>query len=64
MTGQSPSGWRNTLSSTAMTLLTTAIGIYIAVKLISAVLPELIVTIVVASIIYTTFRIYRHFNGW
>ncbi len=64
MTMPSSSGWRKSLTSAAFTLLVSALAIYIAIRLIEAVLPVLIVIGLVAAIAYVLWMIHRRRQGW
>jgi hypothetical protein len=60
-----PSQWRNTLTGASITLLASAIAIYIAVHLVEAVAPVLIgiaTTVIVLSVAWILQR--RSSSGW
>lgn len=64
MTTPSSSGWRRSLTGTTFTLLVTAFALYIAMRLIEAMLPVLIAVGVVVGVVYVLWIIHRRRQGW
>ncbi len=64
MIAPNSSGWRKSLTGTAFTLLVSAFAIYMAVRLVEAMLPVLIAVSVMMVIVYVTWIIYRRRQGW
>ena len=64
MTMPSSSGWRKSLTSAAFALLVSALAIHIAMRLIEAVLPVLIVVSMAVAVVYVMWMIHRRRRGW
>ena len=64
MIAPNSSGWRKSLTGAAFTLLVSAFALYMAMRLVEAVLPMLIAISVAMVIVYMTWIIYHRRQGW
>ncbi len=64
MTTPSSSGWRKSLTTAAFALLVSAFALYIAMRLIEAMLPVLIAVGLVVAVVYMLRMIHRRRQGW
>ncbi|WP_201733681.1 hypothetical protein [Acidithrix sp. C25] len=64
MTTPGSSGWRKSLTGAAFTLLVSTFAIYMAIRLIEAMLPVLIAVGLAAAIVYVLRLIHRRRQGW
>jgi len=64
MNGSGPPQWRSTVWNAALTLLASAVALYVAATLIKDVMPVLIGGAIMLIVGYGLWRVHRHRDGW
>ncbi|MGH9089837.1 MAG: hypothetical protein ACRDZR_00410 [Acidimicrobiales bacterium] len=65
MNPPTPAGWRSWLSGAAVTVLSAAVALYVAVRLVEAVWPVLVAATALVVGGYVTWVVHRHRDsGW